>query len=114
MKGINSIPRGSLCFIDTNIWLYAFIMTEKEKNEIALRVIEDFEIVMSNQIINEMCVNLIKKMNFPEEKISKLIESFYKRYSIEELSRDVLLTASDIRKKHNFSFWDSLVAASAL
>ena len=31
-----------------------------------------------------------------------------------ELSQDILLKASQIRDAHNFSFWDSIVAASAL
>ena len=60
------------------------------------------------------CVNLIKKVNFSEGKIQNLIESLYRKYTVFELSQDILLKASKIRSKHNFSFRDSLVAASAL
>ena len=63
---------------------------------------------------NEMCVNLIKKANFSEEKIQHLIKSFYKKYTVFELSNDILVKASEIRDKHNFSFWDSIVASTAL
>ena len=61
-----------------------------------------------------MCVNLIKKAGFSEKSIQTLIESLYKRYPISELSREILLKASNIREKFQFSFWDSIIAASAL
>lgn len=49
---------GSTYFIDTNIWLYSFIQTQnKEKNEIARTIIKECEIVITTQIINEICVN---------------------------------------------------------
>jgi len=61
-----------------------------------------------------MTVNLLKKASFSEEKVRELIRSLYKRYSIFELSSDILIKASEIRTNFSFSFWDSLVTASAL
>jgi len=102
-------------FIDTNIWLYAFIQgQDAKKNKMARTVIKECEIVISTQIINEMCVNLIKKMAFSEIEIQNLIASLHRKYSVFELSQDILLKASQIRDIHSFSFWDSIVAASAL
>ncbi|MFN2359050.1 MAG: PIN domain-containing protein [Desulfotignum sp.] len=102
-------------FIDTNIWLYAFIQDQDaEKNKMARTIIRECEIVISTQIINEMCVNLIKKMGFSEIEIQKLIVSLHRKYSVFELSQDILLKASQIRDVHSFSFWDSIIAASAL
>lgn len=114
MKDFNIEPDLTY-FIDTNIWLYSFIQSQnKEKTEIARTIIKDCEIVITTQIINEMCVNLIKKVNFPEGKIQNLIESLYRKYTVFELSKDILIEASKIRTKYSFSFWDSVVAASAL
>jgi predicted nucleic acid-binding protein len=61
-----------------------------------------------------MCVNLIKKIGFSEIEIQKLIVSLHRKYSVFELSQDILLRASQIRDVHSFSFWDSIIAASAL
>lgn len=61
-----------------------------------------------------MCVNLIKKVGFSEIEIQNLIASLYRKYTIFELSQDVLRQASKIRTNHSFSFRDSIVAASAL
>ena len=109
------IQRNSIYFIDTNVWLYSFIQSQnREKTEIARNIIKECEIVISTQIINEMCVNLKKKVNFSEKKIQNLIESLYRKFTVFELSQDILLKSSDIRANHTFSFWDSVVAASAL
>ena len=64
--------------------------------------------------MNEISVNLIKKANFTEKNIQELIQSLYRRYSIIELSSDILMKASEIRARFHFSFWDSIVTASAL
>jgi len=114
MKDFNIQP-DSTYFIDTNIWLYSFIQSQnKEKTEIARTIIKECEIVISIQIVNEICVNLIKKADFSEGEIQNLIESLYRKYTVFELSQDILLKASKIRANQSFSFWDSVVAASAL
>ncbi len=101
------------CFIDSNIWLYAFIETP-HKSFIAKSLIKSADITISTQVINEVCVNLIKKALYPEEKTRNLIESFYDKYNVFEINREILFKASDIRRHHNFSFWDSIILASAL
>ena len=112
---IFEIHQESIYFIDTNIWLYSFIQSQDaEKTKVAGSIIKKCEIVISTQIINEICVNLIKKANFKEDKIHDLIESFYRKYTVLELSQDILQKSSNLRLSHSFSFWDSLVAASAL
>jgi len=114
MKDFN-VQRDSIYFIDTNIWLYSFIESQsREKTKIARAIIKECEIVISTQIINEICVNLIKKANFSEGGIQNLIESLFRKYTVFELSQDILLMASKVRTQHSFSFWDSVVAASAL
>lgn len=106
---------GSIYFIDTNIWLYSFIQTQnKEKNAIARTIIKECEIVINTQIINEICINLIKKAGFSEQKTQSLIKGLYRKFTVCDLSKDILLTASKIRAQHFFSFWDSVIAASAL
>jgi predicted nucleic acid-binding protein len=76
MSGINSDKERY--FVDTNIWLYSFIETQdREKTSIARSIVQQKLITVSTQIINEICINLIKKIQFPEQDILELIESFY-------------------------------------
>ena len=44
----------------------------------------------------------------------QLIESFYTKYAVIEFSKPLLLKASTLRGQHAFSFWDSIIVASAL
>jgi predicted nucleic acid-binding protein len=109
------MPDKPAVFIDTNLWLYAFLDTgEPEKSARAKALFQETEPMLSVQVINEVCVNLIKKAEFSENQISQLIESFYEKYPIVELDESILLTASQLRQEYSFSFWDSMVVACAL
>ena len=101
-------------FIDTNIWLYAFLETEDPDKSRMARTLLRQNTTVSVQVINEICVNMLKKANLPEEKIQRLIASFYKKYQVFELDRKALIQASLLRQKYMFSYWDSLIVSSAL
>lgn len=113
MNATNSNP---LCFIDSNIWLYAFIESQEAgKTSIAQRIISDSNICISCQIINEVTVNLRKKAAYSEENLQALISSFFIRYQVApDFSEELLITASELRIAYQFQFWDSMIVASAL
>lgn len=103
------------CFLDTNVWLYAFVATQDPtKSDIAKGIIERNEIIVSAQVINEVSIDLIKKAQFDELQIQRIITAFYVRQQVVESDKELLLTASDLRARYRFSFWDSLIIASAL
>ncbi|MCC6298077.1 MAG: PIN domain-containing protein [Anaerolineales bacterium] len=109
------MPDKPVAFVDTNIWLYAFLDTgEADKSSRAREILSQSEPVLSVQVINEICVNLIKKADFTEEQISQLIEALYEKYPIVETDESILLEASQLRKEYALSFWDSMVVACAL
>lgn len=103
-------------FIDTNIWLYALTQSQDhQKHQLAKKLIrQTSRIVVSTQIVNEVSVNLLRKFQVSEGDVRKIIRSFYRKYIVIELSRNVVLHASDLRGSYNFSFWDSMIVASAL
>ena len=106
-----------LYFVDTNIWLYAFIVgqdaAKSAKAQVALHLHTD-NIIISTQVVNEVCLNLLKKAHLPETNIKPIIESFFQRYRVAEITKDVLWKASDVRAQHKFSYWDSILVATAL
>jgi len=112
-----SIPNqpAPLCFVDSNIWLYALIESQdKAKSARAKQAIQNGNLCLSTQVINEVCLNLIKKAGMVEADIQNLIESFHSKYLVALISRDVMLKASALRLQHQFSFWDSQIVAAAL
>ncbi len=47
-------------FLDSNIWLYAFLKQNDKKRKLAKEIIEslDNKVIISTQVINEVSVNL--------------------------------------------------------
>ncbi len=102
-------------FIDSNVWLYAFIEgQDRKKHDAAKQLLQTCEPVLSTQVINEVCVNLLRKTDFTESDIGNLIASFYEKYEVVAPNRSILLSASELRERYSLSFWDSLVICSAL
>ncbi len=59
------------------------------KSVTARALIQETRPLLSTQVINEVCVNLLRRANFTEEEISRLIESFYEKYPVIESNRSV-------------------------
>lgn len=113
-----SVGKGSAAptFIDTNVWLYAVSQSQDPRKHVAANQLirQTPRIVLSTQIVNELTINLLRKFHMSESDVRKLIRSLYRKYLVMELNRSTLLQASDLRASYSFSFWDSLVVASAL
>jgi predicted nucleic acid-binding protein len=106
-----------ICFVDSNIWLYAFIREQDpDKTQIAgqLLLSAGNQIVISTQVINEVCANLLRKGKRDEATLRDLIHSYYRRYRVVGLNQWVFLRASQIRTAYALSYWDSLIVAAAL
>jgi predicted nucleic acid-binding protein len=102
-------------FIDSNIWLYALIQSQDQtKHEIANQLTRLDNIFISTQVINEVCVNLIKKSKLNQQEIKNIITGFYQSCTVLEFNENILLKAADLRNQYQLSFWDSLIVSSAL
>jgi predicted nucleic acid-binding protein len=108
-------------FIDTNVWLYRLFDDKKievvqrdRKRNIAISITSNEGIIISTQVVNEVSANLLKKAAFNEEQIKAVIQSLYRRCTVVEFNLNIFESASDIRSRYNFSFWDGLIVACAL
>jgi predicted nucleic acid-binding protein len=91
---------------------------EMRKRSLAINLINDAnnngDSIVSTQIINEVCSVLRRKASFSEEQIQRIISTFNFRCTVVQLSVETLSDASNLRLRYGFSFWDSLIVASAL
>ena len=103
-------------FLDSNVWLHSMIEQDETKMFAAKKLIDKLgvKICLSSQIINEVCVNLKRKVAISAPQIQMMIGSFYMNHTVISLNESHLLKASEIRDKASFSFWDSIIVASAL
>ncbi|MDR3301851.1 MAG: PIN domain-containing protein [Spirochaetaceae bacterium] len=103
-------------FVDTNIWIYLFLL-DNEK----YKIVEDFLLknsfnsifVISYQVINEVS-NTLLRYKFSEIEIRRCVEHLYRTCTIQDFTKEIVLTASFLREKYSFSFWDSVLVGSAL
>lgn len=111
----------SLFCCDSNIWLYRFLTDpdcddseEIRKHDIATALTNVDNILISNQIINEVCAVLLRKAKISEAQIRQIIQEFYDECIVIEMNYSIIIKASELRTNRSFSFWDSLIVASAL
>jgi len=103
-------------FIDSNIWLYLFLQDESNKFEIAKKYITenvDNSMLISYQVINEVTNQLLRK-KFDGAIVKRNIEYLFKICTIHNFSKEIVLLAFALRERYSFSFWDSMIVASAL
>ena len=107
------------CFIDSNIWLYRFIINPRDadaipKQQIATTITNYPNLLISTQVVNEVCANLIRKAGFDNNQIETLIEELAQGCEISPVSLISLQSAIKLRHQYLLSFWDSLIVASAI
>lgn len=100
-------------FIDSNIFLYAFCDKDKTKHTIASSIILQ-EGIISVQVINEVSVNMLKKLGFSNDEIREFVVSCYERYTVANIELSTFLKAAEIRRGYNISYYDSLIIAAAI
>ena len=108
-------------FIDSNIWIYFFLNSGKDfqKSQQAKLLLESIaeknQIFVSTQVINEFHWSLYRKYNIDEKIIrTTIFNKILKISDLVLLSHNNYNSAFDLRNKYSFSFWDSLIVASAL
>src|SRR5262245_34429308 len=101
-------------FLDTSIWLHALLKNSTaEKIESAQALINMQPAIVSTQVINEVCTELLKRRKLGEEVLRNFIEDVYANHHVVELNQETFLAAADLRRDHKINLRDSLIVASA-
>jgi len=103
-------------FVDTNILLYAYDRDEPAKNPLAraevTRLWRDGDGVVSTQVLQEMYVNLTRKVRMPRPRARGLVQR-YARWHVHTVGVDDIIEASELEQRHSLSFWDALLIVAA-
>jgi predicted nucleic acid-binding protein len=105
-------------FVDTNILMYAHDTSSGEKHERAKALVEelwrDRSGVVSTQVLQELSVNLRKKVRRPlDGKTTRDIVADYLTWQVIVNSGESILEAIDLESRYQISFWDALVVHAA-
>lgn len=105
-------------FFDTNILLYAHVCQDAKKQDAARRLINESiqhcDCSISTQVVQEFCNNMMKKAGATEMQVSTILHKIEGSFKIAPIQMPIIEKALDIKGRYGFSFWDSLIVASAL
>lgn len=101
------------CFIDSNILIYA--LTDKgEKGKIASNLLRSHSIVISTQVLNEFCNVLLRKNLMTIDELKLVLPRLQQDFKIMLIDFNLVENTLNIKQRLNYSYWDSLIVATAL
>ncbi|MEK6645249.1 MAG: PIN domain-containing protein [Candidatus Firestonebacteria bacterium] len=101
-------------FIDTNILIY-FVSNDVKKKSISKDILITNEGVMVNsQVISEFVTVAIKKQILSIADAFKYAGEFMDIFEFSIIRRETIKLSFELMTKHKYSYWDSLILASAL
>ena len=102
-------------FLDSNILVYSSLEDNENKHNKIISLLQNIkgkEIFLSTQVINEVYVTLLKN-GLDDDAIQKVLMEIIETYNISVITIEIIKKAWDLRKQYRYSYWDSLVLASA-
>lgn len=101
-------------FIDSNIILYSYMKDAENKSKISDNLLKNENSIISSQVIGEVCNNLKKKSGFSTDELKQVINVFYSEFVVIPVEFNIYNKAVEILDRYSFSFWDSVIIASAI
>lgn len=107
-------------FFDTNMIVYLYDLRDPIKRKKITRLlhglIDKARLIISSQVINEFINYSTKKIvnEISEKELSENLLFLNELFVISPLSFSTSMEAIKIKKRYKYSFWDSLIIASAL
>jgi predicted nucleic acid-binding protein len=99
-------------FLDTNIVIYAYSL-DATKKQIATDLLSDSPTI-STQVLNESISVFRRKQLIPDGQIHKAVDKLSLLCRVQQISVDTIRQAIDLINRHQFSYYDALMIASAM
>ncbi|MBI5213504.1 MAG: PIN domain-containing protein [Nitrospirae bacterium] len=101
-------------FVDTNVLVY-FISAEEDKKVKAGEVIfSGRDVYISSQVMSEFISVCFSKSLLTSEDLTGLVDNFLESLRFSSVEESTIKKSIRIKKEFNYSYWDSLIIASAL
>jgi predicted nucleic acid-binding protein len=103
-------------FIDSNIFIYAKVeQPDSHNHELAKKFLKELEgdIIISIQVLNEF-YNVLDRYKIADMTIQENINDLLKDVPLETITFDTIKLCWEIKIKYKYSYYDSLIIASAL
>lgn len=101
-------------FLDTNILVYSYSNSEIEKQIIARKLVADSNSVISTQVVQELTNTITRKFKFTYHDAVNAINESCQNNNLHVNTERTIIEACKVAQQYGFSFYDSLIIASAI
>ena len=101
-------------FLDTNILVYGYSNSEREKHLVARNLISENNSFVSTQVLQELTNTLTRKFKLSYADAINAIEESCQNNNLYINISPTLIKACLIADEYRYSFYDSLIISSAL
>ncbi len=102
-------------FIDSNVLVYSYSYSEPDKNGKAWDILKEKDkIIISSQVIGEFINVLFKKHKIEKNLVSLAAKKIIKIFGFKLIYPETIEKALFIFERYKFSYYDSLIIASAI
>ena len=105
-----------LCFVDTNILLYAYSDSDDPRSAKAFallqRLLTSDQLCTSTQVLQELLFNLRKKKSLPTVTAIMLVENLA-QFPCFQVDVFTITQANLAADRHKISYWDALILTAA-
>ncbi len=101
-------------FMDTNLWIYLY--SDDDKSAIVAELVNQNvdDIILSAQVLGELFSVITRKKLKTLPAATQIVEDIASLYEVAGLDRFSVAKAIQIHTKYQYSYYDSLIIASAL
>jgi predicted nucleic acid-binding protein len=104
-------------FVDTNVLLYSISRdpAEAPKRQVAIELLQAADLALSVQVLQEFYVQATRATRqdaIPHALAAGLVRT-WGRFTVQDVTFDVLLGGLDIKVRHGLSYWDAAIVAAA-
>jgi predicted nucleic acid-binding protein len=101
-------------FLDTNIIIHGYSQDEPEKQKCAHECAQGSDVWISTQVLNEIINTLKRKFSLDYSQIIAVVDELTQQFQIAIVSIETIDNALAIAQRYQYSYFDSLIIASAL
>jgi len=102
-------------FLDTNIVIYLYSKDEPEKKKTCEEIIKNIsDVYISTQVLNEFSNTMKRKFSLSYDEIADTVLELSSNFIVSKVSVSTVLSALRLAGTLKYSYFDSLILASAL
>jgi len=101
-------------FIDTNVLIYLYSEDEERKQDISQRAVDKYDCVVSTQVLSEFSNVCVGKLKRSPEEVGAAIDEIAGQTKVSLIEKHIIKSALDIHRRYKYTYFDSLIIASAL